>query len=99
MDNNQTIQKDKDLLIKTFRELETRHELADFLEDLLTEDEFVDFAQRIKIAKSILEGKTYEEIAQKVDASTATISKVGQAIKYGKGAFQKLFSANPKQPK
>jgi TrpR-related protein YerC/YecD len=99
MDNNQNIQKDKNLLIKTFRELETRHELADFLEDLLTEDEFVDFAQRIKIAKSILEGKTYEEIAEKVDASTATISKVGQAIKYGKGAFQKLFSANPKQPK
>jgi TrpR-related protein YerC/YecD len=99
MDNNQNIQKDKDLLIKTFRELETRHELADFLEDLLTEDEFADFSQRIKIAKSILEGKTYEEIAEKVDASPATISKVGQAIKYGKGAFQKLFSANPKQPK
>jgi len=86
------LQKDKDLLIKTFRELETRHELADFLEDLFTEDEFVDFAQRIKIAELILEDKTYEEIAEKVGASTATISKVGQAIKYGKGSFQKLFS-------
>jgi TrpR-related protein YerC/YecD len=85
------LQKDKDLLIKTFRELETRHELADFLEDLFTEDEFVDFAQRIKIAELILEDKTYEEIAEKVGASTATISKVGQAIKYGRGAFQKLF--------
>jgi TrpR-related protein YerC/YecD len=86
------LQKDKNLIIATFRELETRKELANFLEDLLTEDEFVDFAQRVKIAKLILEDKTYEEIAEKVGASTATISKVGQAIKYGKGSFQKLFS-------
>jgi TrpR-related protein YerC/YecD len=86
------LQKDKNLIIATFRELETRKELANFLEDLLTGDEFVDFAQRVKIAKLILEDKTYEEIAEKVGASTATISKVGQAIKYGKGSFQKLFS-------
>lgn len=89
MDTN--LQKDKDLVIKTFRDLETRHELSDFLEDLLTEDEFVDFAQRLKIAKLILDGKTYDEIAEKVGTSTATVSKIGQVIKYGKGSFQKEF--------
>lgn len=92
--NNQNIQKDKDLLIKTFRDLETRKELANFLEDLLTEDEFIDFSQRIKIAKLILEGKTYDEIAEKVGTSTATVSKIGQVIKYGKGAFKKEFGGD-----
>lgn len=88
-DSNQNIQKDKNLIIATFRDLETRHELSDFLEDLLTEDEFTDFAQRVKIAKLILEDKTYDEIAEKVGTSTATVSKIGQVIKYGKGAFKR----------
>lgn len=88
MDSNQDIQKDKNLIISTFRELETRKELANFLEDLLTEDEFADFAQRIKIAQLILDGETYDEIAIKVGTSTATVSKIGQVIKYGKGAFK-----------
>ena len=83
--------KDKELIIKTFKDLETRHELSDFLEDLLTEDEFLDLAQRIKIAKMILDDKTYDEIAAKVGTSTATVSKIGQVIKYGKGAFKKEF--------
>ncbi len=83
--------KDKELIINTFRDLETRRELSSFLEDLLTEDEFLDFAQRLKIARLILEGKTYDEIAVKVGTSTATVSKIGQVIKYGKGAFKKEF--------
>lgn len=91
MDNNQSMQKDKDLIINTFRDLETRRELSSFLEDLLTEDEFLDLAQRIKIAKMILDDKTYDEIAEKVGTSTATVSKIGQVIKYGKGAFKKEF--------
>lgn len=96
MDNNQNIQKDKDLLIKTFRDLETRKELSNFLEDLLTEDEFADFSQRIKIAKLILEDKTYDEIAEKIGTSTATVSKIGQVIKYGKGAFKKELGGDKK---
>ena len=91
MDDTKTLNKDKELIINTFRDLETRKELSSFLEDLLTEDEFLDLAQRIKIAKLILDGKTYDEIAEKVGTSTATVSKIGQVIKYGKGAFQKEF--------
>lgn len=91
MDDTKTLNKDKELIINTFRDLETRKELASFLEDLLTEDEILDLAQRIKIAKLILDGKTYDEIAEKVSTSTATVSKIGQVIKYGKGAFKKEF--------
>lgn len=86
--------KDKELIINTFRDLETRRELSSFLEDLLTEDEFLDFAQRIKIAKMIFDDKTYDEIAEKIGTSTATVSKIGQVIKYGKGAFKKEWGGD-----
>ena len=45
----------------------------------------------VKIAKLILEGKTYDEIAEKVKTSTSTVSKIGQIIKYVKGGLQKVL--------
>lgn len=55
------------------------------------EEEILDLSQRIKIAKLILDGKTYAEIAEKVKTSTSTVSKIGQIIKYGKGSLQKVL--------
>ncbi len=89
------LEKDKQVILRAFRKCKTKQELADFLDDLLTEEEILDLAQRLKIAKLILEGETYEEISPKIDTSTSTVSKIGQIIKYGKGSFQKIF---PKQP-
>lgn len=45
------------------------------IDDLLTEEEILDLAQRLKIAKLILEEETYDEIAEKVGTSTSTVSK------------------------
>lgn len=62
-----------------------------FIDDLLTEEEILDLAQRIKIAKLILEGKTYDEIAEKIQTSTSTVSRIGQIIKYGKGGLKNVL--------
>jgi len=48
-------------------------------------------AQRLKIAKLILEGKTYEEIAAEIPVSTSTIPKIGQVIKFGKGGLTLVY--------
>lgn len=83
--------KDKKLLLNTLRKLKSSKDLSNLLDDLLTEEEILDFAQRIKIAKLILDGKTYEEISEKINTSTTTVSKIGQTLKYGKGGLQKVF--------
>ena len=70
------LEKDKKLLIATLRKLKSSKDLSAFIDDLLTEEEILDLAQRIKIAKLILDGKTYEEISEKVNTSTATVSKI-----------------------
>lgn len=84
------LDKDKKLLIDTLRKLKSK-DLSNFIDDLLTEEEILDLAQRIKIAKLILEEKTYDEIAEKVGTSTSTVSKIGQVIKYGKGGLRKAL--------
>jgi TrpR-related protein YerC/YecD len=89
---NSKLQKDKDFLTDTiFKVAKVKTDLANFLDDLLTEEEFSDLSQRLKVAKSLIKDKTYEETSEKVDVSTSTITKIGQIIKYGKGAFEKLW--------
>lgn len=81
-------------MIATLRKLKSSKDLSNFIDDLLAEEEILDLAQRIKIAKLILDGKTYDEIAEKIRTSTSTVSKIGQIIKYGKGGLQKVFVIN-----
>lgn len=85
------LEKDKKLLVDTLRKLKSSKDLANFIDDLLTEEEILALAQRLKIAKLILEEKTYDEIAEKVGTSTSTVSKIGQVIKYGKGGLIKVL--------
>lgn len=83
--------KDRQLLIDALKKAIKAKGLSSFLDDLLTEEEILDLAQRLKIAKLILDGKTYDEIAEKVNTSTSTVSKIGQILKYGKGGLTKIF--------
>lgn len=86
------LEKDKQLLLDLLKKAKSARELSAFLDDLLTEEEILDLAQRLKIAKLIIEGKTYDEIAEKVKTSTSTVSKIGQVLKYGKAGLAKAFS-------
>lgn len=86
------LEKDKKLLIDTLTTLKFKKALADLLDDLLTEEEILDLAQRIKIARLILEGKNYDDISGEVRTSTSTVSKIGQIIKYGKGGLKKALN-------
>ena len=83
-----SLNKDQKLLGDSFYKVRTKKDLAKFIEDLFSPEETLDLAQRLKIAKLILEGKTYEEIAAEIPVSTSTISKIGQVIKFGKGGLQ-----------
>jgi TrpR-related protein YerC/YecD len=80
--------KDQKLIVDSFYKIKTKKNLALFIADLLTEEEVLDLAQRLKIAQLILAGKTYDEIANQISVSSSTISKIGQVIKFGKGGFK-----------
>lgn len=85
------LDKDKKLLVDILKKLKSSKNLSAFVDDLFSEEEILDLAQRIKIAELILDGRTYDEIAEKVGTSTSTVSKVGQIIKYGKSGYTKVL--------
>ena len=72
-------------LFRAFLSLETEKECSEFLEDLCTIKEIEQMTQRYAAAKLLSEGKTYEEVIDKTEISSATLSRVSKCIKYGKG--------------
>ena len=92
-----SLNKDQKLLGDSFYKVRTKKDLAKFIEDLFSPEETLDLAQRLKIAKLIIDGKTYEEIAAEIPVSTSTISKIGQVIKFGKGSFALLQNTTKAQ--
>lgn len=53
--------------------------------DLCTYKEIDSMAQRIKAAKMLMAGKTYDDIIKETNISSATLSRVSKCVKYGNG--------------
>ena len=60
------------------------------LEDLCTAKELENMAERYHAAKLLLEGKTYSQVMEQVEISSATLSRVSRCVQYGKG-YSKLL--------
>lgn len=72
-------------LYKALVSIENTKDCEEFLDDLCTKKEVEQMAQRLKAAKLLKEGKTYTEIINETDISSATLSRVSRCIQYGKG--------------
>ena len=86
----------KELKVKLYdiiTQLKTPEEVEEFLKDLCTNKEIEQMAQRIKAAELIAEGKTYNQITDELDISSATIARVSQALKYGNG-YKRFIQVN-----
>lgn len=77
---SQVTNQEKQELLSGFCEalavLKTADEAMKFLTDLLTRQEIIALAKRIKIAKLLLAGKDYREIERALKVSHGTIAKV-----------------------
>jgi len=72
--------------------LTTREEALLFFEDIFTVKELQAVAQRLAVARMLKSRVTYQEIAEKTGASTATISRVNRSLSYGAGGYQTVLS-------
>ena len=59
-------------------------------QDLCTAKEIENMAERVYAAKLLLEGKTYTQIIEQADISSATLSRVSRCVQYGEG-YSKLL--------
>jgi TrpR-related protein YerC/YecD len=59
-----------------------------FLRDLCTVSELRAFAERWEVARLLDAGVSYHEISQRTGASSATISRVNQWLRYGRDGYR-----------
>ena len=82
---------DLDMLFEAILSLDTMDEAYDFFVDLCTVPELKAFAQRFKVAKRLLEGRVYSEVAEETGASTATIARVKRSLAYGCDGYKQVL--------
>lgn len=68
---------------------ESPEELADFCRDLLTLPEINEFANRWQIVKKLLEGKPYLVIAEELNVSTTTVTRVAHWLHHGRSGYKR----------
>lgn len=79
-------------LFEAILKLENIDECYCFFEDLCTISEIKAMSQRLEVAKMLKAGDTFNTIAEKTGASTATISRVNRCINYGAGGYEKILN-------
>lgn len=68
--------------------LRTVDEAYRFFEDVCTVGEFKALVQRFEIARLLQAGLTYDDIARRTHASSATISRVRRFLEYGADGYR-----------
>lgn len=78
---NETIEK----LYLIISKLSTPDECKMFFQDLCTNKEIEQMAQRIESALLLKQGMTYNQVIEQTNISSATLSRVSRALQYGEG--------------
>lgn len=76
-----------DALFAAIARLENQDECYRFFEDLCTINELQAMAQRYEVARMLKNGDTYNAVAEKTGASSATISRVNRCLLYGANGY------------
>lgn len=76
-----------ELLMRALLELQNTEEAYRFCEDVLTVQELKSITQRLEVAVMLRQKVTYQDIAHKTGASTATISRVNRSLQYGADGY------------
>lgn len=78
--------------------LKSTVEMAEFIRDLLSEQETVMLARRLQIAKLLSAGQTYQKIREQIKVSYATIARVQTWLQlYGNG-YRRVLERTQKNP-
>ena len=78
--------------------LKDNQDCRDLFSDMCTNKEVEQMAQRIRAARLLLEGKTYNEVIDETDISSATLSRVSRCVQYGSG-YKRLVEYKKKKAK
>lgn len=72
-------------LFELISSMENAEDCKALFDDLCTVKEVEQMAQRVRAAKLLIEGKTYNQVTEETDISSATLSRISRCIQYGDG--------------
>ena len=81
-------------LCEAILRLENAEQCRAVLDDLCPYKEVEQMAMRIYAAKLFLRGSTYNDIIDKTELSSATISRVSRALSHGSGGYRSVLDGN-----
>ncbi len=79
-------------LFEAILEIRSYNEAANFFRDLLTIAELKEFANRWQIVKRLARGEAYLDIANDLNVSTTTVTRVARWLKKGMGGYAAIAS-------
>jgi len=82
------------ILCETILNCKTQEDLEMLFEDLCTYKEVEQMAQRVAAAVMLQEGKTYAEVIEKTEISSATLSRVSRCVQRGSGGYKNFLPKN-----
>ena len=85
MQKKTVAKKDIEYLFEVILKLESVKDCELLFDDLCTDKEVEQMAQRIKAARLLIEGNTYNKVIEQTDISSATLCRVSRCVQYGKG--------------
>ena len=80
-----------DKLFEAVLLLKDQEECYRFFEDVCTVAELEALGQRLMVARMLNRQMTYQDIAEKTGASSATISRVNRALQYGADGYKRVL--------
>ena len=76
-------------LYKAIADIESVEECKALFDDLCTYKEVEQMAQRLRAAKLLLDGRTYNEVISETGISSATLSRVSRCVNHGSDGYKK----------
>lgn len=100
MDNMNDNPTDKQLddVASAIKNLKGDEEIKSFLKDILTRSEQETFALRWTVAQMLDQGLPYTHIERETGASSATIAKVSEFLKYGYNGYRAALDRMAEKP-
>lgn len=94
MSDKKATQKMIDEMYSLIASLKGADDCRDLFSDMCTNKEIEQMAQRIKAARLLLDGKTYNQVIEETEISSATLSRVSRCVQYGSGYSKFLKNSN-----
>lgn len=78
-------------LFKAIVALKNTKEARNFLRDLLTEKEIIEFSNRWQAARMLDRGDSYTKIGKQTGLSSRTIARISKWLNSGMGGYKKML--------